>query len=217
MKSPDLMWPTRAPRVCGSGVRRLRGGEQRSGQRERAGMGTLRAACCVAVIAVLSVAALAPEAHSAPCPAADGPATAHSVTELRATLLCLHNRARGRYGLGPLGAAPALQRAAQRHAAHMVSAGFMAHTTPAGTTLLERIRRVGYIEPGEGFLLGENLGYGSGEVAAPAAMFRMWMRSPEHRAEILAAEFRDVGIGAARGTPTGAEGRTYTIEFGVRR
>ena len=211
------MWPTRAPRVRVSGMRLFRNGEQLSGQQERAGLSTLRAACCAALITVLSVAALAPDAHSAPCPASNGLTTAHSVTELRATLLCLHNHARGRNGLEPLGEEPALHRAAQRHAAHMVSAGFMSHTTPAGTTPLQRIRRVGYIEPGKGFLLGENLGYGSGEVAAPAAMFRMWMRSPEHRAEILAADFRDVGIGAARGTPTGAEGRTYTIEFGVRR
>ena len=180
-------------------------------------MGALRAVCCAAVIIVFSAAMLAPDAHSASCPASNGPTSAQSVTELRASLLCLHNRARGRSGLGPLGEESVLHRVAQRHAAHMVSAGFMSHTTPAGTTLLERVRRVGYIEPGQGFLVGENLGYGLGEAAAPAAVFRMWMRSPEHRAEILGAEFRDVGIGAARGTPTGAEGRTYTIEFGVRR
>jgi uncharacterized protein YkwD len=73
------------------------------------------------------------------------------------------------------------------------------------------------VRPGDRFLVGENLAYRLGAAATPAPIFRRWMRSPEHRADILSAAFRDVGIGAARGTPTGATGLTLAITFGVRR
>jgi uncharacterized protein YkwD len=47
-----------------------------------------------------------------------------------------------------------------------------------------------------------------------------WMRSPGHRANILNARFREIGVGIAQGAPRGA-GRTvragtYATEFGVR-
>ena len=47
------------------------------------------------------------------------------------------------------------------------------------------------------------------------------MESPGHRANILRAEFREIGIGIAHGVPPtllpGERGATYTTDFGSRR
>jgi uncharacterized protein YkwD len=50
------------------------------------------------------------------------------------------------------------------------------------------------------------------------AVFKEWMHSPPHRANILDPGFRDAGVGVARGYPLGgARGSaTYTVDFGAR-
>jgi len=50
-------------------------------------------------------------------------------------------------------------------------------------------------------------------------MMRLWMNSAPHRANILTARFREVGVGGMPGIPGGARasGGTYTTVFGVRR
>ena len=40
------------------------------------------------------------------------------------------------------------------------------------------------------------------------------MHSAGHRANILAREFRMIGIGVANGAPTGDRGATYATDFG---
>jgi uncharacterized protein YkwD len=51
-------------------------------------------------------------------------------------------------------------------------------------------------------------------------MVSSWMQSPEHRSNILAADYRDSGIGIAAAVPAsfghGAGGATYTQDFGRR-
>ena len=46
-----------------------------------------------------------------------------------------------------------------------------------------------------------------------------WMRSPGHRHNILNPDFREIGIGFSRGTPSnpGASGSTITTDFGMRK
>jgi uncharacterized protein YkwD len=50
------------------------------------------------------------------------------------------------------------------------------------------------------------------------AVFKDWMHSPPHRANILDPSYRDVGVGVARGYPmgAGAGSATYTVDFGAR-
>jgi uncharacterized protein YkwD len=45
-------------------------------------------------------------------------------------------------------------------------------------------------------------------------MVRGWMNSAGHRANILAPSFRLIGIGIAKGTPSGSAGATYATDFG---
>jgi uncharacterized protein YkwD len=69
--------------------------------------------------------------------------------------------------------------------------------------------------------VGENMLYSSSELDATAALKR-WLSSPEHRAIMLKARWRDLGVGAvyARAAPGVYGGRDVTIvtaDFGVRR
>jgi uncharacterized protein YkwD len=65
---------------------------------------------------------------------------------------------------------------------------------------------------------GENLGLGSGGLARPAGMLGMWLKSPPHRANILRAGFRSIGVSVRATDPLkrmrGAA--IYTVNFGTR-
>jgi uncharacterized protein YkwD len=140
---------------------------------------------------------------------------------VRTAVLCLHNAERARHGLPRLSESPRLRRAAERHSTHMVNAHFFDHTSPGGTTMLNRIRRTGYTSGARGWSLGENIGWGSGRLATAAEIQRAWMQSPGHRANILKRSFRQIGIGIRTGLPVrvsaSQSGATYTTDFGYRR
>ena len=53
--------------------------------------------------------------------------------------------------------------------------------------------------------------------AAPAEIVKAWMNSPGHRAIILPAAFREVGVGIAGGAPQGGNGATYVLDVGRRK
>ena len=69
------------------------------------------------------------------------------------------------------------------------------------------------------WLYGENIAYGGSHLGTPKAIVRAWMHSPEHRHNILNPDFRQIGIGFARGIPPkpGASGATFTTDFGMRK
>ena len=64
--------------------------------------------------------------------------------------------------------------------------------------------------------IGENIAWGSGALATPRAIVNGWMHSPGHRANILRASFRDIGIGIRLGAPGPglSGGATYVTDFG---
>ena len=82
---------------------------------------------------------------------------------VRAAVLCLHNRERARHGLPRLRENPLLRRAAERHTDNMVSERFFDHTSPSGSTMVERIRRTGYTKRASSWALGENIALGLGQ------------------------------------------------------
>ena len=140
---------------------------------------------------------------------------------VRTAVLCLHNRERARHGLPRLRENPLLRRAAERHTDNMVSERFFDHTSPSGSTMVERIRRTGYTKRARSWALGENIAWGSGSLATAAQIHRSWMKSPGHRANILQRSFREIGIGIESGLPVrlsaAQSGATYTTDFGFRR
>jgi uncharacterized protein YkwD len=152
------------------------------------------------------------------CANADIVPNAGNLDEVRAAIVCLHNQIRGRNGLPLLKGNTRLRRAAEGHSAEMVAKGYFDHTSPSGSTMVDRILAASYVRPDQGWLLGENLEWGTGSMATPRGALDAWMNSPGHRANILKRGYRHMGIGIELGTPTGrGNGVTITVDFGVRR
>ena len=176
------------------------------------------------VLAICAVAVLPTAAADAAKRKAKGEcANAHvepapgNLADVRAAVLCLHNRDRAAHGLPALRENAKLRTAADEHSAHMVDAGFFSHDAPGGSDMADRILGAGYAR-GQGWSLGENIAWGSGSLATAAEIQRAWMESPGHRANILRRQFREIGIGVVVGAPVGSGGgATYTADFGVRR
>jgi uncharacterized protein YkwD len=140
---------------------------------------------------------------------------------MRRATLCLLNRERRHYGLRPLHQNRRLAAAARYHTADMLRRRYFAHGSPSGDTVTSRIRRAAYMAPGRQWTVGENLAWGRGTQATPASIMAGWMRSPEHRSNILYRPFREIGIEVAIGlpfvTPDDQSGATFATEFGVLR
>ena len=136
---------------------------------------------------------------------------------VRAAVLCLHNQVRAQNGLPALKENAKLRKAATGHSADMVGEGYFDHTSPDGDTFVDRIVGAGYAKRNDGWTLGENLAWGTGDLSTPAGVMGSWMNSPGHKANILKRAYRDVGIGIRLGVPSDdSVGATYTLDFGVR-
>ena len=166
----------------------------------------------------LSIPAATP-AHAAACENTDQAPTEATVEQSRNAVLCLLNRERTRRHMGRLRENARLRRAAQDHTRDMVQREFFEHVSPGGGTMLDRLKKTGYVDGG-GWTIGENIAWGTGQLATPASIVRSWMHSPGHRANILRRRFREVGIGVSVHVPVDLRGSdlgaTYTTDFGVR-
>jgi uncharacterized protein YkwD len=169
-----------------------------------------------------SAAAEASMAKVLATPCANGQLTpeAGNLPALRAAVLCLINRLRAQHGEGPLATQPSLERAAEGHAQEMIALDYFEHVSPAGLTPVQRVREDGYItDPHAGYVIGENLAWGTYNLSTPEAIVAAWVASPEHLANILEAEYRDTGVAVVAQVPSmlsgGAPGATYAQEFGV--
>jgi uncharacterized protein YkwD len=174
--------------------------------------------CALSVLAAMLAAAPSAMAARA-CQSANAtPAKAAKRTMVRATL-CTLNAQRARYGLSPLKLNKRLSKAARRHARDMVRRDYFSHDSLGGGTFVDRIRGTGYLRGAQRWSVGENLAWGTHGSSAPRAITTMWMNSPGHRANILSASFREVGIGLALGAPGagGGPAATYATEFGAKR
>jgi uncharacterized protein YkwD len=164
----------------------------------------------------------AAKAHASQgCSNTDLKPTRANLELVRDAVLCLHNRERANHGLPRLKENPKLRRAAERHSSNMVDARFFDHTSPSGSSMVDRIRRTGYTSRARSWALGENIAWGSGRLASAAQIHRSWMNSSGHRANILMRSFREIGIGIETGLPVrlsaAQSGATYTTDFGFRR
>jgi uncharacterized protein YkwD len=141
-----------------------------------------------------------------------------SLAKINDATLCLLNRERTSRGRRKLSVNGRLAAAARAHAVDMVKRHYFDHTAPGGVSFVRRIMRRDYAQPGDGWRVGENLAWGSHDLATPRMIVRSWMNSPGHRANILNGNFREIGIGVARGAPEAGVGRaaTYATEFGAR-
>lgn len=127
-----------------------------------------------------------------------------SLPQLREQVLKLVNNTRAEYGLLPLSYNSQLEQSAQGYADKMMKEGFFGHTAPDGQVLKDRISASGFYDRSfsndcmcmKGYALGENLARGpkTAQEAVDA-----WMKSPDHRAAILNADYTYLGIGVNAG------------------
>ncbi len=161
-------------------------------------------------------------AHGArSCPGAAALPGSSSPATIRRATICLINEQRAAHGLPALRTSPQLSRAAARHTQDMVSRAYFAHTSPSGDNVVTRAQLVGYLRGALSWTVGEDIAWGTGPQATPQSIVAGWMSSPPHRANILSARYRDIGVGVARGLPVHSAGvsgigATYTTDFGAR-
>ncbi len=137
-----------------------------------------------------------------------GQAEAATLTRSESALLKVMNQVRIAHGLRPLRLDVRLERAARGHSAEMLRTGQFFHGA-----FTARIRRQGVTAP----CVGENLAWGVGALSRARAIVNMWLASPQHRANLLRAGYRMVGVGALRGRFDGYSGAlVITTDFAGR-
>lgn len=155
-----------------------------------------------------------------PCQNSEVTPTADNIRIIRQATLCLINQERARNDELPLKLNRRLELAAQRHSDRMVSEDYFDHISPSGETPLQRVTATGYI-PNDlvGYVIGENIAWGTLQDATPQSTVEAWIASPGHLANILDTRYIETGIGIDPQAPLslseGSPGATYTQDFGV--
>jgi uncharacterized protein YkwD len=139
---------------------------------------------------------------------------------VRDAVLCLINRVRAEHDEAPLVSNPDLQHVAEEHSQELVADDYFAHVSPSGVTPVDRVRATGYLPSAEaGYVIGENLAWGTLNLSTPQSIVSAWVASPGHLANILETQYQDTGIGVVAAVPPslggGQPGATYAQEFGV--
>lgn len=187
-----------------------------------------RAAVLLAALALIASATLfaslvglaTPARAAGECPNVSLTPRAGNAEAIREAVLCLVNREREAHGESPLLVSAKLTRAAQGHSEDMASGDYFSHYAPSGSSPLDRMRASGYIYSSQlGYEVGENIAWGTLWLASPQSIVSSWMASPEHRANILDAGYRETGIGVSPHPPAslsgGQAGGLYTQDFGT--
>jgi uncharacterized protein YkwD len=113
------------------------------------------------------------------------------------------NQQRAQNGLPPYQLDARLVVSSRLHSQDMAARAYFSHVSPDGVTFDQRIRAAGYPSPG-----GETIAAG---YATPTAAIDGWMSSAGHRALLLHASLRHIGLGVATGGPYGIY---WTANFG---
>jgi uncharacterized protein YkwD len=141
---------------------------------------------------------------------ARGTAGIRDLGRVRAEMLAKVNAERKKAGAPPLRPSSRLDQAAQRHAQDMLARHYFAHESPEGETVRERARAAGY----DWRAIGENIA--EGQLSVDEVM-STWMHSPPHRRNILARDFKELGVGLALGRSGGEWQVEWVQVFGARR
>lgn len=120
------------------------------------------------------------------------------------------NSFRQALGLHPLLNDEKLSQAAQAKAEDMVKNKYFDHSTPTGELFSAFINRSGYTYR----QAGENLAL---HHATIDSLIQAWLLSPGHKANIVNANYNDIGIGVAYGTIDGRDGWFVVQLFGTKR
>ena len=146
--------------------------------------------------------------------------TAAPVTQVQTALLAQINGFRAAHGLVALKLNGALVGAADRHSAQMARLGFFSHNSANGQSFSQRIAQAYSPRGFRSWTVGENLVWGGPDIGAARA-FRLWLSSAPHRANLLNARWREIGLGAVHSTSApgvygGGAATIITADFGAR-
>ncbi len=170
-------------------------------------------------VAASQAAAIA-EVLATPCANTELTPEPANLPLVRAAVLCLVNTERAQNGRQPLQTNAQLEAAAESHGREMIADDYFDHISPSGITPVDRVRETGYIPSSEvGYVVGENLAWGTLTLSTPEAIVKAWIASPEHLANILETKYVETGIDVEPAVPQSlaedVQGALYTQEFGV--
>jgi uncharacterized protein YkwD len=142
------------------------------------------------------------------------------LSALESQLLAQINLTRGRHGLRPVRLSVPLTAAADQHSQSMAQKGYFSHDSANGGSFFKRIASFYTYRGYSNWSAGENILYSTPDIDSSGAL-RLWMNSPEHRANLLNRSWREIGIGAvhsasAPGVYNGDEVTIVTADFGFR-
>jgi uncharacterized protein YkwD len=172
-------------------------------------LSTLVAALIAASCFAASASAVGLVAPAGACPDQENRTATAAAQEQ--TMLCMTNFARAQSGQDMLEATAVLAESARDKARDIFECDSFSHNA-CGREFTYWMRATGYLSAAC-WKVGENLAFGSGEYGSVRSIFRAWMRSPEHRANIL-GEFSQVGIDLQTGTLGSGRTSVWTQHFG---
>lgn len=148
----------------------------------------------------------APEAAT-PTPApTKAPSVSSNASAMELEVFNLVNQVRAQYGLSSLKWADDLANVARAHSQDMINRKYFSHNDPNGNSPFDRLRNNGINYR----TAAENIAYGQ---RTPQAVMDAWMNSSGHRANILNANVKEIGVGAA----TASNGTIYWTQMFVAR
>jgi uncharacterized protein YkwD len=144
------------------------------------------------------------------------PPEAAQAVALRVLALVNQARERARHcgssrfaAAGPVALSDALSRASLAHATDMAQHNYFSHAGRDASSPADRVARVGYSWKS----VGENIAAGP---ATPESVVEGWLKSPAHCANLMAPQFREMGIAFA--VNRSSEAGIYWVQlFGARR
>jgi uncharacterized protein YkwD len=158
---------------------------------------TLLAAALTALALASSSGGLTPKGSDpslsllAPVTICPNPSISASPAVQIKAMVCYHRYARHRAGVRDLRTSIPLFRSATLKGRWITACGHFTHT-PCGHLLATTFSDVGYTRGV--WSIGENLGWSSGSLASVREMFSAWLRSPEHRLNIVRPWWHDLGL-----------------------
>lgn len=128
------------------------------------------------------------------------------------TMRCMTDFARARAGLGPLDDSQQLDLSAEEKGTDVLSCDSFSHTA-CHRDFAYWMRQSGYVAE-SCWRVGENLAWGTGAYGTVRSIFQAWMRSPDHRQNIL-GDYEDLGLNLQTGELGGLSGAdVWTAHFG---
>jgi uncharacterized protein YkwD len=173
----------------------------------------LRGTRLAALAAIVAALVLAPAGSA-------GRSGVKRVSSLDSALVVQVNAFRVAHGLAPLRVSSFLAAAARAHSTQMARLGYFSHNSANGSPFSSRIATYYPARGYRSWTVGENLLWASPDVGAARAL-RLWLSSPPHRANLLSARWREVGVAAvhadrAPGVYGNAPTTVVTADFGTR-